>query len=116
MRGGIGLTVLVGLLIAGLATLAGGYLWALSGSLGLGGAAGLVVAAALAVAARSLGRHGRSRGHLGEVQKATRPEDFTTVVPGGMATASRRRGLAVSPDKAAGGIRSMLNRGKGASR
>jgi hypothetical protein len=104
--------VMLGSLVLGLALLAGGYGWVLTGSLVVGLATGAHVGVAVAWLFRTLGRR-RGRPLVGEVRLFDAKEELTCYDDGRDGSASRlQRESAGNPQLVAGSIRRMMQQGK----
>lgn len=113
MRTSPGLSFTLGALVLLCAGLAGGQVWALTGSTALGIAAGVGVGAGLGAAVRPLLRRvDLGRRVLGEHRGTLDESQFVDVVGTLGADSSPRgaiaRGVAERPDRVAGSIRSLL--------
>ena len=119
MRTSAGLIFMLGVLAIGLSILAGGQLWALSGSLVVGGLAGVGSLFLLALAMRWL--LGRARANLqisllGERRDGPDLGDFTEAATDDTLRETIARGVDDQPDRVAASVRSLLSRhGNGAS-
>ena len=107
---------MVAVLLIGLASLAGGQVWVLSGSLALAALAGGILLAALTVAFRLFLRRAgadlRVR-FLGEAAAGLDEADFVEVADGAEAAKMEiERGVRQRPERVAGSIRTLLMKGK----
>jgi hypothetical protein len=113
MKAGAGLLFLVGTLVILAGALAGGQVWAMSGSTVLGGGAGAATAVLLGLASRPLLRRLTGVGGrvLGEYRGVVDEDDFVETVEVVSDNSPRgviERGVNQSPDRVAGSIRSLL--------
>ena len=101
---------LLGLMVIGLAGLAGGQVWAITGSTSLAWLAGGAVCVPLTWLVRGWTRRRRGPSFVGEVQEHIEEGDFTTLVPGQNAQRQRvRKRVIDQPGQVANSIRSMLD-------
>ena len=73
---------LLGLMVLGLAVLAGGQIWAISGSTSLAWTAGLLVFILLTWLVRGRSKRRRGTSFFGEVEEHIEEGEFSTLVPG----------------------------------
>ena len=73
---------LLGLMVPGLAVLAGGQIWAISGSTSLAWTAGLLVFILLTWLVRGRSKRRRGTSFFGEVEEHIEEGEFSTLVPG----------------------------------
>ena len=104
-----GLNVMIGILVMGIGLLGGGFVGALTGSLGLGGMPGGGVAVTLFWGARDLGRRRKQFRLIGEVQEGVPEEDFTLLAEEPELAKKRvQEKVRQRPGRVADSIRSML--------
>lgn len=107
---------MVAAFLIGVAALAGGQVWVLSGSLALAGLAGVAVLAGLTVAFRLfLRRAGANLGvrFLGEAAGGLDEGDFVEVADAAEAAKLEiERGVRHRPERVAGSVRTLLVKGR----
>ena len=105
---------LLGLMVFGLAVLAGGQVWAITGSVALAGIAGVLVFSLLAWLARGLSKQAKKVDRLvGEVQEDFDEGEFTTLVPGQQTQREQvQKQVLGQTEQAAYSIRAMLQEKK----
>lgn len=102
---------LLGLMILGLAVLAGGQVWAITGSTTLACLVGGLVFALLAWLVRGWTKQKVSTSLVGEVQDHLDEEDFKTLVPDQDNNRDRlQKQVLGQPDQVAYSIRAMLKK------
>ncbi|MFH1568037.1 MAG: hypothetical protein ABIL09_08570 [Gemmatimonadota bacterium] len=115
MRLSAGVVFMLGAFVLGLAALAGGQAWVLSGSLAAAAAVGAVAGLALAGALRWFLRRARASVQvrfLGERTSAVNEGEFHEVDDSGPEVrAALARDVRQRPERVAGSVRSMLGRG-----
>jgi hypothetical protein len=104
---------LLGLMVLGLAVLAGGQVWAVTGSTTSAWLVGGVVFVLLAWLVRGLTKKKRVDRLVGEVQEGLDESEFTTLVPGQNISQDRvQKQVLRQSEQAAYSIRSMLQEKK----
>jgi len=114
MRLSAGLIFMLGILAFGLSVLAGGQLWAVSGSLALGGVGGAGVLLVLILGMRWFVRRARADlriRFLGEPREDPDMGDFIEVATDDARRETISRNVDNRPDRAAASVRSLLSRG-----
>jgi len=104
---------LMGLMFVGLAVLAGGQVWAVTGSVTLAMLSGAAVLILLSWLVRGWTKHNKVDGLVGEVQDDLNESEFTTLVPGQQTSRDRvQKKVMQESEQAAYSIRAMLREGK----
>ena len=104
---------LLGLMVLGLAVLAGGQVWVVTGSIISAWFVGAAVFLLLAWLVRGLTKKKRVDSLVGEVQEDLDESEFTTFVPDQNISQDRaRKQVLRQPERAAHSIRSMLQEKK----
>ncbi|HIL11342.1 MAG TPA: hypothetical protein EYG11_21840 [Candidatus Latescibacteria bacterium] len=104
---------LFGLMVLGLAVLAGGQVWAVTGSITSAVLAGGAIFVLLAWLVRGLTKKRRVDCLVGEVQEGLDESEFTTLVPGQKISQDRvQKQVLRQSEQAAHSIRSMLQKKK----
>lgn len=107
---------LLGIVLAGMAGLAGGQVWVLTDSVPLSCLVGLATFSCLWLVYRMVGRWaglGKDRPLFGEVRTGVFEQDFTERVGGRDGPRHRVQGKAQTrPERVAGSVRAMLAKGR----
>jgi len=118
MKLSAGVLFMVAVLLGGAASLAGGQVWVLTGSLAVAGGAGVLALVGLALAFRLFLRRARAQlrvRFLGEAAEGPNEAEFVEVSEAAAAARGEiERGVRHRPERVAGSIRTLL--GKGAPR
>lgn len=108
-----GSTLMLGFLVFGLGVLGGGQIWAMTGSIPLGAMGGGMVVLMLGGIFRKLRKRRKIFGLFGEVHGVIE-EEFTDLIEDEVRAKTRvEEKVQQRPERAAGSVRSMLEKGQG---